>query len=179
MTQDQHQDAFEYYHSLGAKRTYKSVAAHLGVSVSTIKAWARAGHWRQRVAERHATVARQAADQVIGSAVADSSRKRKMVELALLKVIKAINADRVKVQVADLDRLLRLQAYLDGNRSPLNLESLRSRPITEVTHLIMDWFATLNDEERSAVIATLRQRERDADASRRRISPGDHPHAAP
>jgi transposase len=154
-----HDKAFETYCSLGPKRTYRQVAEHFGVSVSTIKAWARAENWRQRLQEREATVARQTADQVIGERIADATRKRKMVELALVKVLKAINAETVKVQVGDLDRLLRLQAYLDGDRASLNVETLRGQPIQEVAHVFMDWFRTLGDDERAEVIAVVQRRE--------------------
>jgi hypothetical protein len=114
---------------------------------------------------------------VIGERVADATRKRKMVELALVKVLKAINAETVKVQVGDLDRLLRLQAYLDGDRESLNVETLRGQPIQEVAHVFMDWFRTLGDDERSEVIAVIQRREQAAGTSSRRPQ-GDNPHAA-
>ena len=154
-----HTQAFETYYRLGAKRSYKAVGQELGLSASAVKLMARSFHWSARIQERDATVARQAADQVIGSAVADASRKRKMVELALLKVIKAINSDKVRIQVGDLDRLLRLQAFLDGNRVPLTVEALHQHAPEEVGKRFIDWFFTLNADERQRAIAAVQRRE--------------------
>ena len=155
--QEHHRRAFEVYFSLGAKRSYREVARQLGVSPSAVKLWSRSFAWQKRLGERDAAVARQTADQVIGSAVADASRKRKMVELALLKVIKAINSDQVRVQVGDLDRPLRLQAFLDGDRVPLTIEALKLHPVEEVAQLTWDWFFSLNDEDKAVALATMKR----------------------
>ena len=64
--------------------------------------------------------------------------------MALLKVAKAINNDKVKVQIGDLDRLIRLQAHLDGyvesqTWSDMSMEQLAAR-----FHWLM---MNLSDEE--------------------------------
>lgn len=47
-----HQKAFEYYYSLGHDRTYPKVASQFTVSRTSIKNWAKAFNWQQRVQER-------------------------------------------------------------------------------------------------------------------------------
>jgi hypothetical protein len=150
---DRHRKAFEAYYGQGEKRSFPRMARELGVSVASLKVWSKAFGWQQRLRERDAAVARQAADQVIGSAVVNATRNRKMVELALMKVIKAINSDKVKIQVGDLDRLLRLQAFLDGDGVVLTAEALRQRPVLEVIDAVTEWMQNLlTDEELHMII---------------------------
>ncbi len=153
---EQHRKAFELYYAQGEKRSFPRLAKDLGVSVASLKVWSKAFGWQGRLRERDATIARQAADQVIGSAVVNASRKRKMVELALMKVIKAINSDKVKIQVGDLDRLLRLQAFLDGDGGLPTPEALRERPVPAVFAVFQEWTKLLTDEELHWIIDSHR-----------------------
>lgn len=157
MPDDRHQQGFELYAASGPKRTYKEVARQLGVSERTVRHWAHQGKWRQRLGEREAQAARQMADQVIGSSVANAARKRKMVDLALMKVIRAINDDKVRIQVGDLDRLLRLQAFMDGDGVVLTAEALRQRPIGEIIAAIKEWIALLTADELGVLRDGFRQ----------------------
>jgi len=113
--QAHHKSAFELYYSLGAGRSYKRVANKVGVSPSTVKLWSRSFDWRQRIRERDANVARQAADQAMQANVNEQSRNLKIVRVALLKVAKAIAGGHVRVQIGDLDRLIRLEEHLTGS----------------------------------------------------------------
>jgi hypothetical protein len=158
MSADRHQQAFELYAASGPKRTYRQVADQMGVSERTVRHWANQGKWRQRLVEREAQAARQMADQVIGSSVAHAARKRKMVELALMKVIKAINSDKVRIQVGDLDRLLRLSAFLDGDGVVVTGEALRQRPVMEVYEAYQAWMQLLTNEELNALIEERKAR---------------------
>jgi hypothetical protein len=144
---DRHKKAFELYYAQGEKRSFPRLAKELGVSMAALKVWSKSFSWQKRLQERDAAVARQAADQVIGSAVVNASRKRKMVELALMKVIKAINSDKVRIQVGDLDRLLRLSAFLDGGGVVLTAETFRQRPVREIIAALYDWLPLLSSEE--------------------------------
>jgi predicted transcriptional regulator len=152
LSDDRHQQAFEVYAASGPKRTYRQVADQLGVSERTVRHWAKQEKWRQRLGEREAQAARHMADQVIGLSVAHAARNRKMVELALMKVIKAINSDKVKIQVGDLDRLLRLQAFLDGDGVVPTPETLRERPVKEVFAVFEAWMELLTGEELNMII---------------------------
>ena len=170
-----HLQAFEVYYGLGAKRTYRDAAKQLGLSASALKLMARSFAWSARIAEREATVARQAADQVIQSAISDSARKRRIVDMALVKVAKAINADKVKVQVADLDRLLRLQHFLDGGKAELSLEMLRGKPVLEVFEFFMEWYRNIPADERQVFIEVMRKRKENRFDNYRSLPPPADP----
>ncbi len=162
---EQHQKAFELYYAQGEKRSFPRLAKDLGVSVASLKVWSKAFGWQQRLRERDATVARQVADNVIGSATVNATRKRKMVELALMKVIKAISADKVRIQVGDLDRLLRLQAFLDGDGVVISVEALRQRPLAEVLDAYWDWIHQMTDEQLEDVIKIEDKRKQERAAA--------------
>lgn len=125
--QDNHRKAFEMYYALGEKRSYRQVAQQLGVSLPTVKLWARAFGWRQRIRERDATVARKVADHAIQSNVRDGERNQKIVELALMKVAKAIAEGKVRIQLSDLDRILRLQEFLESRLDQRDPERPKTR----------------------------------------------------
>jgi hypothetical protein len=114
MTQDPHQNAFEYYRSLGPKRSYRRVAGQFGVSVSSIKAWAQAGRWQDKITERDAQIARETADRTMEAGVQENERNLKIVRMALLQLAKDISERKIKGQLSDVDRLIRLEEYLRG-----------------------------------------------------------------
>lgn len=131
-TEREHQQrAFELYYSQGGKRSLDRVAKELGVAVATVKSWSRQFQWSKRLAERDAAIARQVADQTIKSGVDELGRNKKIVQLALIKVAKAINSDKVKVQIGDLDRLIRLQSFLDAEGAGTSWEMLSGEELAK------------------------------------------------
>jgi transposase-like protein len=110
--QEHHRKAFEFYYSLGGQRSMEKVAKELGVSVSTVKLWSRSFNWRQRLWEREANTARQIADRHLSNEIDGFDRHKKIVKMALLKVAKAIADGKVRIQMADLDRLICLEQLL-------------------------------------------------------------------
>ena len=64
--------------------------------------------------QRDAQAARQLADRTLQSSVNDQERDLKIVEMALMRLAKAIADGKVRMQLSDLDRLLRLKALLAG-----------------------------------------------------------------
>lgn len=112
--QGHHQKAFECYVALGEKRSFKQVAKQAGVSLSTIKLWSRSFGWRQRIRERDAQIARRVADQTLQSDIDEQDRNKRIVRMALVRLAKAIADGKVRMQLSDLDRLIRLQSYIEG-----------------------------------------------------------------
>lgn len=47
-----HGDAFDYYYSLGADRTYVSVGDRFDVASRTIERWSKAFNWKERIIQR-------------------------------------------------------------------------------------------------------------------------------
>ena len=112
--QERHRKAFELYYALGEKRSYRRVAGQMNVSPSAVKLWGRSFAWRNRIQERDAQIARQVADRAIQTGIDEHDRNRKIVQMALMRLAKAISEGKIKMQMGDLDRLIRLQAFLDG-----------------------------------------------------------------
>jgi len=110
--QEHQQKAFEFYYGLGEARSYKLVAQEFGVALGTVKMWGKAFGWRERCRERDAQAARAMADRSLEENVESLARNRKIVKMGLIQVAKAVAEGKVKVTMADLDRLVRLEEYL-------------------------------------------------------------------
>jgi transposase len=116
--QEHQKKAFEFYYGLGEGRSYKLVAEEFGVSVPTVKIWGKAFGWRDRCRERDAQAVRTMADRSLEENVESLARNRKIVKMGLIQVAKAVAEGRVKVTMADLDRLVRLEEYLREEGGP-------------------------------------------------------------
>jgi hypothetical protein len=147
--QERHQKAFELYYAQGEKRSHPRLAAELGVAVGTVKLWSRSFHWQQRLGERDAAAARQVADQTLRSSTDDLSRSKKLVALALNRLARAVLSGEIKYQLADIDRMIRLQAFLDGHTDGPG--SCRSPE--EFVDQFREYFESLTTAEQDQVIA--------------------------
>jgi transposase len=134
--QEHQQKAFEFYYGLGEGRSYGLVAREFGVSLPTVKTWGKVFGWRERCKERDAQAVRTMAERNLEENMESLARNRKLVKMGLIQVAKAVAEGKVKVTMADLDRLVRLEEYLredagaDGQGRPLEgtlLEEVRKR----------------------------------------------------
>ena len=96
-----------------AGRTGRSLPG-LGVSISAVKLWARSFGWQARIQERDADSARHLADRSLQSGPEERVKQHKIVQLAMMRLAKAIAEGKVRMQLGDLDRLIRLSAFLEG-----------------------------------------------------------------
>ncbi len=150
--------AFEIYASQGNGRSYEKVAAVLNVSVASVKLWGRTYGWRRRVQERELETARQIADRTLQTAMTDQERYHKIVRMAVTKLAKAIAEDRVKLQAADLDRLIRLEDYLNHSREGGLINGV---PTAEK---FLDVFEHLCTADQDAIIRRLQELDEDGTA---------------
>ena len=137
--QEHHKKAFEFYYSLGETRSYGKVAGKFGVSVQSIKLWGRQFNWRKRVNERDAEVVRIMATKAINKEVSSRTRNLQIVQMALVRLAKAIAEDKIKMTLADLDRLIRLESFLTegvDSRTEVLIEGLETRPLIELRSMI-------------------------------------------
>jgi transposase len=119
MKEQEHQEkAFEFYYGLGEGRSYGLVAREFGVALATVKAWGKAFSWRARCRERDGQAARAMAERSLEENMEGLARNRKIVKMGLLQVAKAVAEGKVKVTMADLDRLVRLEEYLREEGGP-------------------------------------------------------------
>jgi transposase len=116
--QEHHKKAFEFYYGMGEGRSYRQVAKEFGVSLGTVKMWGRTFCWRQRCRERDAEVVRTMADRNLEENMEGLARNRKIVKMGLIQVAKAVAEGKVRVTMADLDRLVRLEEYLREEGGP-------------------------------------------------------------
>jgi len=125
--QEHHKKAFEFYYGLGEGRKYGQVAEEFGVSLGAVKLWGRSFGWKRRVGERDAEIAKTLAHRNKEDAVERLARNRKIVKMGLVQVAKAIAEGKVKVTLADLDRLVRLEEFL------------REEDPQERTRFVIEW----------------------------------------
>ena len=109
-----HERAFEMFFALGPKRSLTKVATKLGVSHSAVKKWSRQFDWLTRAADRDKDVVRVAANKSIEVGVESSVRNRQIVQMALVQIARQIAEGKVKATISDLDRLIRLEHFLEG-----------------------------------------------------------------
>jgi hypothetical protein len=86
-----HQEAFDYYYSLGKDRTYRSVADRFKVGKRAVERWGSEFNWLERIQQRDISNSREVqarTDRVVVNSRADH---RKDIRLALQPVKAAIN----------------------------------------------------------------------------------------
>lgn len=126
-----HQEAFEYYYSLGEARTLPQVSQKSKAALVTVKRWSKAFNWQERVQERDNKNAKALAKKTDNLIVRDKTKDLKLVEAAkavwlqqLKGSIKAkcpecqheynIHIPKLKAQFRDLDTFIRLSEFLAG-----------------------------------------------------------------
>lgn len=137
--QPHHLRAFEHYYGLGEQRSYERIAAELSVAPSTVKLWARSFSWRQRLRERDLDVAREVAGRSMTEEVSRRERSIQIVHLAMVQLAKAIAEGEVRMTLADLDKLIRLEAFLSDepeSRHELLLSDLRNKSDNELRKML-------------------------------------------
>lgn len=126
-----HQEAFEYYYSLGAARALPQVSQKSGVSLITVKRWSKAFNWQERIQERDNKNALALAKKNDSQLIRDKVKDLKLVEAA--KAVWAqwlkgnievecpkchcehsIAITKLKPQFRDVDTLIRLSEFLSG-----------------------------------------------------------------
>ncbi len=140
--------AFEYYCSLGEVRNYEKVAAQFGVAISTVKLWGTSFGWKERIRDRDLEVAREVATRTLDSEVSRRERNTQIIQMAILQLAKAVAEGQIKLTLADLDRLIRLEAYLcdePESRQEVIVHDLRNKSDGELRELITREVELLED----------------------------------
>ncbi|GJM43213.1 MAG: hypothetical protein DHS20C21_00550 [Gemmatimonadota bacterium] len=109
-----HQRAFEAYYGLGPDRSLPALAAEFGASVAAVKKWSGAFSWQRRVAERDQAVGGLVRERATKAEVDRRSQNRRIIEAGIISVARAIADGRVSPSLSDLDRLVRLQCFVEG-----------------------------------------------------------------
>lgn len=108
-----HKEAFEFYYSLGDKRNYPKVAQQFTVSRTSVKKWASAFNWQERILERDRKLGKQLEKVTNKSIVEEKARLLSVVKGSLNKFIERLKSGAiVPNSIADLDRLVKLYLLL-------------------------------------------------------------------
>lgn len=110
-----HREAFEYYYSLGEKRSYPQVASKFAVSVTSVKKWAKAFNWQERVEQRDIENARKLEKKTNEAVVETKANYRKIVKAAIARWVENFRERSIEPgSVQDLERLIKLDLLLMG-----------------------------------------------------------------
>ena len=133
-----HERAFESYYALGSTRSLSKLAKSLGVAHSTVKLWSRRYGWQHRVAERDAEVAEIVKARTLDDDVDHKVRNQRLVRAAILATAKQIAEGKIRASFSDLDKLMRLEAFLKDEA-----ESRQEVITANATHLEVDRLSKL------------------------------------
>ena len=113
-----HIDAFEEYYTLGAERSLQRVADKLGVTYKSVQIWNQSFNWAERITQRDVEIKKRVDNKVIKQVVDDIVKEkanyRKVVKLAIGKIIEEIRDGKMSYKIQDLDKLIRLDMFLLG-----------------------------------------------------------------
>ncbi len=135
-----HQEkAFEFYYAMGERRSYEKVSAKFGVALSTVKLWGKSFNWKERIRERDIQVAREMATRALSDEVSRRERSLQIVQMALVQLAKAIAEGKVKMTLGDLDKLIRLEAFLSDlpdSRQEVIFADLKNKSTEELREMM-------------------------------------------
>jgi hypothetical protein len=115
------------------------VAAEFSVAPSTVKLWARSFAWQDRVRERDLEIARDVADRTASGKMDRRSRSLQIVHMAMVQLAKAIAEGDIRMTMSDLDKLIRLEAFLSNepeSRHELVLSNLQGASDAELREMV-------------------------------------------
>ena len=139
--QPHHQRAFEYYSSLGEHRSYDKVAEEFGVARSTVRLWGGSFAWKDRLRERDTQLARELASRTLTDEVSRRQRSLQIVQMAVLQLAKAVAEGQVKMTLGDLDKLIRLEAFLSNepdSRQEVVFAELKGKTDQELREMVRE-----------------------------------------
>jgi len=129
---DKNRDAYEFYFSLGDKRTFEAVAKHTGMAVQTVYTWKKRFNWDKRIKERNDLIAKRVEAKLNTQIVNSKADYRQNVKenLEIMKAmiltvidpitkklnvnVKAKNATDVSVLANAIEKLIKLDLLLMG-----------------------------------------------------------------
>ncbi len=115
-----------------------------------IQNWSRSFRWRERIAERDAQVARAVANRSITDEVDHLGRNLQIVHMALVQLAKAVADGQVKMNLGDLDRLIRLESFLrdePDSRQEIVFGDLRNKSREELREMVRQEMEVLKELE--------------------------------
>lgn len=113
-----HQEAFNYYYSLGDDRNLSKVADMFGVSTTSAKKWSKAFGWQERIGKRDAMNARRLEERTNSSLQKKRETYIAMLDHHLLKADEDFRKGKLQCRtISDVVRLIKLELLLYGEPS--------------------------------------------------------------
>lgn len=109
-----HKEAFEFYYRLGAERTLAKVSEEFKISFKSISLWSSSFNWKERIEQRDIQIGKELESNTMDLIIEQKAKYRQVVKLAMKNIIDNIQKGKVKVNMTDLDKLVRLDMYLMG-----------------------------------------------------------------
>jgi hypothetical protein len=104
-----------------------------------VKTWSREFRWRERLEEREGLVTAATAKRAVKSQADTRRRNEQLLQLALVQIAKALAEGRIRITLADLDRLLRLEEFMAGradSRQEVIAKELEGKTTAELREML-------------------------------------------
>lgn len=109
-------EAFEYYYSLGHKRSTEKVAQYFKKDQTTIKRWSVSFDWQTRIQDRNQKVKQRVEEISVEQIAREKASYRKIARATVKEFEKQLKQKMLlgKVSVSDFERLVKLDLLLMG-----------------------------------------------------------------
>lgn len=115
MADIKHFEAFEYYYALGSARSYEKVAQKFNTHINTIKKWGSKENWQKEVEFRDVDALYESRKRSRLAHKRKSDQYQNVLKGSLNTYIEKLKKGQIEIStVNDLDKLIRLDLYLDG-----------------------------------------------------------------
>jgi len=129
-----HKEAFEYYYSLGDKRSCHKVGIKFAISRQSIEKWAKNFNWKQRVEQRDIENGKKLeakTDKTIVNSKADYRAEIK-TQLGILKaILNKVIQDFKKNEILDVENVKDLEKVINSYEKLCKLDLLMMGESTE------------------------------------------------
>ena len=110
-----HQEAFEYYYTLGEKRSITTVSHKYNVSRPAVAKWSGAFNWQERIEQRDMENARRLEKKTNNTIVNEKAHYRKIIKASINTFVEKLKARKIEVDsIQDIERLIKLDLLLMG-----------------------------------------------------------------
>tara|TARA_R100000808_G_C2115447_1_gene128232 strand:- start:451 stop:1059 length:609 start_codon:yes stop_codon:yes gene_type:complete len=128
--------AFNFYYSMGSRRSYKKVAEMFNVDVALVKQWASDLNWRMRVTETDMDMRRKVNNELMGELQSIKVKYKRMILNLLDTAFDDILEGDLKVSsIADLERIVKLNLLIDGEATERRETTILSQTEDEYKNL--------------------------------------------
>ena len=112
-------EAFEYYYSLGDKRSLQQVAKKFTVSETSARKWSAAFNWQERVVQRDIEISKGLEKKTNTTILNEKANYRRIIKETIAKMA-GVEVSNIK----DLDTLVKLDLLLMGEATEKNETSI-------------------------------------------------------